>query len=84
MIRRKPNVTLQEMKVWIHGDNSYNWTDVEKQCLNNFLGKALKRKDFFWTKWPLVLAKVRKLKRLGMNKLYTGTRPIDCSKGLLS
>ena len=63
MIRRKPNVTLQEMKVWIHGDNSYNWTDVEKQCLNNFLGKALKRKDFFWTKWPLVLAKVRKVKK---------------------
>ena len=42
---------------------STNRTDVEKQCLNNFLGKALKRKNFSWTKWPLVLAKVRKVKK---------------------
>ena len=24
-----------------HGDNSYNWNDVKKQCLNNFLRRAM-------------------------------------------
>ena len=61
MIRRKPNVTLQEMKVWIH--------TIGQLLRSN--ASTLKRKEFFWRKLPLVLAKVRQLKKLGMNKLYT-------------
>ena len=84
MMRRQPNITLREMKIWIHGDNSYNWNDVKEQCFNNFLRRAmdkfrdtgsLKRKKGSGRN-ELSLAKAKKIKRLGMNKLFTGTRPI--------
>ena len=40
-MRRKPQVTLREMKVWIHVDASYNWNDVKRACLNNFLKRTM-------------------------------------------
>ena len=66
-----------ELRSWLRQQDRC-WEATPQQ----FLRKGTE--EFFWTKWPLVLAKARKAKKLGMNKLYTGTRLIDCSKGLLS
>ena len=88
-MRRQPNVSLQEMKTWIRGDPSYNWDLVKKQCFNNFLRRAMDK--FRETgsmkrragsgRDGIPLSKARKIKRLGLNKLYTGTRPIGARVG---
>ena len=41
LMRRQPNVSLQEMKTWIRADPSYNWDQVKKQCFNNFLKRSM-------------------------------------------
>ena len=40
-MKRKPNVTLREMKIWIHDDASHNWIHVKRACLNNFLKRTM-------------------------------------------
>ena len=84
LIRRQPNVSLQEMKTWIRADPTYDWNLVKKQTFNNFLRRAMDkyRETGSMKRRPgggrdeIPISKVRKIKRLGMNKLYTGTRPI--------
>ena len=84
LIRRQPNASLQEMKTWIRADPTYDWNLVKKQTFNNFLRRAMDkyRETGSMKRRPgggrdeIPISKVRKIKRLGMNKLYTGTRPI--------
>ena len=84
LIRRQPNASLQEMKTWIRADPTYDWNLVKKQTFNNFLRRAMDkyRETGSMKRRPgggrdeIPISKVRKIKRLGMNKPYTGTRPI--------
>ena len=72
------------MKTWIRADPSYNWDQVKKQCFNNFLKRSMDkfRETGSMKRRPgggpngISINKARKIKRLGLNKMYTGTRPI--------
>ena len=87
MMIRNPNITLLEMKTWIRDDPSQNWDHVKKQCFNNFIKRAMdkfqEQGNFKRRTNPgsgghngISLAKARKIKRLGLNKLHTGMRRI--------
>ena len=85
-MKRKPNSTLSEMKAWIRSDPSNNWNNLKKQCFNNFLrrnmdkfretGSLKRRFNPAQGRQEISLSKVRKIKRLGLNKINTGTRKI--------
>ena len=92
MMRRNPNITLIEMKTWIRDDPTHNWDHVKKQCFNNYIKRSMEKfrelGSFKRRTNPgsgghngISLAKARKIKRLGMNKLHTGTRRIGMRVG---
>ena len=84
---RNPNSTLQQMKDWIRSDPSRDWNNLKKQAFNNFLRRNMDKfretGSFKRSTNPgsggareISLAKAVKIKRLGLNKVATGTRKI--------
>ena len=82
-LRRSPGCSLIDLKEWIRGDNSHDWSVVDKRTFHNFLNRNmlkfkqqgnLNRKPGSGGENAVVLRKVNRMVKLTKNKLWKSSR----------